>query len=539
MKLLLPTLLVLIIITASCRKEAVTVKNSDQKSALKSPEGSNVNISRAAISTFSNLMQASSSVNSHLNSGKTSDIPGTMMSGGSLRDKLIGAVHIQTDSMWLGDYAGRSFIGYADEFTMLPEWLGQKDNFYLGNLIRGNSIASLAMTPLSERLGHYESRPISASISLPGKVVSGMFNPNELNATQFYSKLLQDNGISGLQNASYNYSIQEFTYYDELRTVFGSNVKVNALFYGSNSTSTNGVLKIAGKTGLVAKFVQKNFTLDMDVPVKGELYENLDLNAVEGYWPAYISNITYGSTGILAIESDDDRQLVNNTFNKAFRVLGGLVSGTSDLTSAEISTINNSKMTIYFIGPNGAETVKKIFTVEELLGFIKKGSTFSAQTPGVPISFKMKSLKDNKTINNNFRIDVPVEKIWAKFSDPYEVQSAGSVRTAKQRLTFYADKELTAPIVAPASKGLTYRAIVHTYIYGQFGPQGIPQPYIVAPIRTIYNTNHQTSIEIKYNLGPVKTELLLLENPNYFSAPVLPSGLQNGTPNSGDWDIIR
>ena len=307
---------------------------------------------------------------------------------GSWRDRTIGAVHIRTDSMWLGDLAGRSFIGYADEFTMLPEWLGQKDNFYLGNLIKGNTISTLDLTPLSERLGQYESKPISASISLPGKTISGTFNPNELSASQFYSKLLQDNGMPNTQNAAYSYSLQEFTYYDELRTVFGSNVKVSALFYGSGSTSTNGVMKIAGKSGLVAKFVQKNFSLDMDIPEQGELYANLDLNAVDGYWPAYISNITYGSTGILVIESEENQQLVNSTFKKAFSVLGGLVSGTSELNSTEIATINNSMMKIYFIGPNGAEAVKRIVSVDELLGFIKKGSAFSAQTPGVPISFK-------------------------------------------------------------------------------------------------------------------------------------------------------
>jgi hypothetical protein len=536
----LTTALMFLIITVSCKKEAVVMKDNNQKTLLKSPEGSNVNITNASITTFSDWLQGASAVKSHLNSGKTSEIPDKLMSGGSWKDKIFGAVHIQKDSMWLGDFAGRSFIGYADEFTMLPEWLGQKDNFYLGNLIRGNTISSLDMTPLSERLGHYESRPISASISLPGKVVSGTFNPNDMTATQFYSKLLQDNGMGSMQTASYSYSLQEFTYYDELRTVFGSNVKVNALFYGSGSTSTNGVMKIAGKTGLVAKFVQKNFSLDMDIPEQGELYANLDLNAVEGYWPAYISTVTYGSTGILAIESDEDRQVVNSTFTKAFRVLGGLVSGTSDLSSSEIATINKSMMKIYFIGPNGAEVVKRILTVEELLDYIKKGANFSAQSPGVPISFKMKSLKDNKTINNNFRIDVPVEKVWAKVSEPYDIQTlTGNTKTAKSLLSFYADQDYTIPIIAPANINFSYRIICLTYLYGQFPPQGIPYPLMVAPIRAAYNTNHLTSLELKFNYLPPKTELKLLESPNYFSAPVTTAGLQTGAPNSGDWDIIR
>jgi hypothetical protein len=444
---LFSTLFLFIIVFSSCKKQTINIKSASQDIALKSPEGSNVSINNSgSLNAFNSWLQEPSFIKSHINSAKTSSLgaPDRLMYEGSWYDRTIGAVHIQKDSMWIGDFAGRSFIGYADEFTMLPEWLGQKDNFYLGNLIRGNSIASLDMIPLSERLGHYESRPISASVSFPGKNVSGMFNPNELSAAQFYSKLLQDNGLVNSQNAAYSYSLQEFTYYDELRTVFGSNVKVSALFYGSGSTSTNGVMKIAGKSGLVAKFVQKNFSLDMDIPEQGELYANLDLNAIEGYWPAYISNITYGSTGILVIESEENQDVVNSTFQKAFKVLGGLVSGTSELNSTEIATINNSTMKIYFIGPNGAEAVKRIVSVDELLGFIKKGSAFSAQTPGVPISFKMKSLKDNKTINNNFRIDAPFDKIYAKINVIQEGSLYGTY------LDFYGDQDARIPIVAPA-----------------------------------------------------------------------------------------
>ncbi|MBB6273900.1 hypothetical protein HDF26_004373 [Pedobacter cryoconitis] len=443
---LLSTLFLVIIVFSSCKKQAINIKSAGQNTELKSPEGGNVNINSGSLNAFHSWIQEGSFVKSRINSGKTSGVefPDRLMDNGSWNDRTIGAVHIRKDSMWLGDFAGRSFIGYADEFTMLPEWLGQKDNFYLGNLIKGNTISSLDMTPLSERLGQYESRPVSASVSLPGKTVSGIFNPNELSASQFYSKLLQDNGMPNTQNAAYSYSLQEFTYYDELRTVFGSNVKVSALFYGSGSTSTNGVLRIAKKSGLVAKFIQKNFSLDMDVPEQGELYANLDLNAVDGYWPAYISNITYGSTGILVIESDENQDVVNSTYKKAFNVLGGLVSGTSSLTSSETATINNSMMKIYFIGPNGAEAVKQIFSIDELVGFIKKGSSFSAQTPGVPISFKMKSLKDNKIINNNFRIDAPVEKLYVKLTKVTENNKS------KAYLNFYANQQATLPIIAPA-----------------------------------------------------------------------------------------
>ena len=56
----------------------------------------------------------------------------------------------------------------------------------------------------------------------------------------------------------------------------------------------------------------------------------------------------------------------------------------------------------------------------------------------------MKSLKDNKTINNNFRIDAPVEKIYVKLTRENEGNKT------KAYLNFYADPEAKLPIIAPA-----------------------------------------------------------------------------------------
>lgn len=435
--------LLLIIVLSGCSKQNNTeaIENGNKYSGLKPPEGGDIKITGANISTFN-----AAASNSQSNSNKVSSIG--IMSGPNDRPNTIAALHLNPADMWLGDQAGMSFTGYTDEFIMLPEWLGQQDNFYLGSLIKGNSIASVEMIPLSERLGDYESKPISASISLPLKTVTGIYNPTELRTSEFYSRLLTANAMPNAQKASFSYNIQEFTYYDELKTVFGSNSKVGALFFGSTSTTTNGTMKISKATGLVAKFTQKNFSLEMDDPENGELYSNLNLNALGGHWPAYISGITYGSTGILTIESAEDQEVVNNTYKKAFSVLGGLVSGGSNLTEAEKSTINRSTMKIYFVGPNGAESIKSIFSFDELAAYINKGANFSPQTPGVPISFKMKSLPDNKPLISNFKIDLPVDMIYVK----YRKRQVGNENTGfgvEMFVDSFADAKCKIPIITP------------------------------------------------------------------------------------------
>ena len=63
--------------------------------------------------------------------------------------------------------------------------------------------------------------------------------------------------------------------------------------------------KIAHKTGLIAKFIQKNFTVDMDIPLDGNLLlDNDAINLMEGFSPVYISSITYGRMGVITMESN-------------------------------------------------------------------------------------------------------------------------------------------------------------------------------------------------------------------------------------------
>ena len=152
-------LFLFLIIFSSCKKQKVNIKSADQNITLKSPEGSNVSMNSGSLNASNSWINESSFIKSQINSGKTSSlgVPDKLMFEGSWRDRTIGAVHIRPDSMWRGDLAGRSFIGYTDGFTMLPEWLGQKDNFYLGNLIKGNTISTVDLSPLSERLGQYAS----------------------------------------------------------------------------------------------------------------------------------------------------------------------------------------------------------------------------------------------------------------------------------------------------------------------------------------------------------------------------------------------
>ncbi|TDS08878.1 thiol-activated cytolysin family protein [Sphingobacterium paludis] len=272
--------------------------------------------------------------------------------------------------------------GYADEFVIIPEWLGRRDVFHLGSLIQGNTLQNLSFTPLSEREGHYESRPIFASVSFPAKTVSGSYLPDIMATTKFFSNIMQENNLSDMQNSTFRYEIKEFSYYNEVKTVFGSNVDVRALFYASNSSATAFSGRIQKTNGLIASFTQTNFTVDMDIPESGELYQNLNLDLLGNVYPAYINSVAYGSKGVLLIESEQDAEVLQTTFNKAFSVMGGLVSGSQSLASDEKNIIQNADLQIFFTGITGESVRRKIGSFDELISLIKTGTHFPHQHRG-------------------------------------------------------------------------------------------------------------------------------------------------------------
>lgn len=180
----------------------------------------------------------------------------------------------------------------------------------------GNSIQDLNYKPVFASLN-----PITVSLSIPAinqNTAITITNPS-LSATRaaVYNYLKT---ADFTQNGQLSYSIEQFSSYDELKVAFGSNVNSRNLF-GKNSSSTNveeGM--VARQSGFYVKFYQTSFTLDMDVP-NGSLVKDNNFDS-EGIEPVYVSSISYGRMGILAIETnekaEDAKRIINETFNKLF-----------------------------------------------------------------------------------------------------------------------------------------------------------------------------------------------------------------------------
>ncbi|HVI48588.1 MAG TPA: thiol-activated cytolysin family protein [Chitinophaga sp.] len=382
---------------------------------------------------------------------------------------MAGLPEITKDSIWQDGF-GRTLYAETTEMAMFQNTAMDR-LIFAGALLQGNSLADLDLKPIADYQGKV--KPITVSVSLSARRVSGTINNPSLSATRtFISDILSQNNI-GTQTAGYSFSMERFTAYDELKLAFGSNVKTGALFFKKESTSTETRTKIAKRSGLYVKFVQKNFTLDLDLPDKGNLMQDtVNLQGLSKYFPVYVSSITYGRMGILAIESDSSYEATYEAYNTAFKAL--FVSGTNTLTTEQKRIIDQADMRIYLVGTDGDGSVQTIRGLNEFLALATKGRTFSASAPGIPIYCSLSYLSDNSIVKTRFKVDISLDPVYARIEydnvqtkdeyfqsgrpdGPDYVTGTRSYTSADVFMRFYSDPAATKRTFPHANQSFYYK----------------------------------------------------------------------------------
>ncbi|MDV3558479.1 hemolysin [Elizabethkingia anophelis] len=318
-----------------------------------------------------------------------------------------------------------------------------------GSLLMGNSIQDLNYKPVFASLN-----PITVSLSIPAinqNTAITITNPS-LSATRaaVYNYLKT---ADFTQNGQLSYSIQQFSSYDELKVAFGSNVNSRNLF-GKNSSSTNveeGM--VARQSGFYVKFYQTSFTLDMDVP-NGSLVKDNNFDS-EGIESVYVSSISYGRMGILAIETnekaEDAKRIINETFNKLF------YKKQTNFSQEEKSFIEGADFNLYLVGGDGSTASQSFKGYEAFVNHVSQG-TFSKDQPGVPIFCSYSYLKDNSPVKTKFKFDIKRPPLYVKlvkenmkdinFNDP-DGGIYDNKKEAILKIYFYKNRSLVPTLPNP------------------------------------------------------------------------------------------
>jgi len=114
--------------------------------------------------------------------------------------------------------------------------------------------------------------------------------------------------------------------------------------------------------------------------------------------PAYIASVTYGRQLVLLIQSSMSSSDLEAAVKAAIQ--SGPNGGSVDISAKDINTLHYSTVSVLALG-GGSSYVPQLLTsdvasvLKNYHSYLQDGANFSKASPGVPISFTVRYLKDN------------------------------------------------------------------------------------------------------------------------------------------------
>ena len=175
------------------------------------------------------------------------------------------------------------------------------------------------------------------------------------------------------------------------------------------------------KTNLIISFSQSYFTVSAKRPdfpseyFEFGVFKPREIRARnymgEGNPPCFVSSVTYGRRFIVHVSSSISEEKVNAALNVVvnFATSGGHL----DLSAETKRVLNQSHTRVLVVGGSASDAVEFIDqpNPETLIELVRKGANISKESPGVPISYTVRFLSNNKTA----AVGIPAE--WTEVTE--------------------------------------------------------------------------------------------------------------------------
>jgi hypothetical protein len=111
--------------------------------------------------------------------------------------------------------------------------------------------------------------------------------------------------------------------------------------------------------------------------------------------PVYVSTVTYGRSLYFLISSNEESSRLKAAVESSFKI--GIVNGDATVAAERQRIMQDSDIRVLVLGGSGSSAVHvltgdKVAGIEKLL---REGADYSPSSPGVPISYQLRYLKDN------------------------------------------------------------------------------------------------------------------------------------------------
>lgn len=338
----------------------------------------------------------------------------------------------------------------------------QTSVIYPGSVLSGASIPTGAYTQIvgGERL------PATISVSLIGgdEVAAEIANPDRLSEVRSgINALLSQDGITGSLATAMTFESREVFSQEDLRLGVGANYKYDGVFSVDISSQFNYDSSDAVHE-ILLQFMQVYYTIDVDALAPGQFYaEAPDMSAYGEVCPVYVASVAYGRLAFMSISSTESTVSIKEALDAALEYGKHQGSIALDVESERVLRTCTIKSTIV-----GSDDSAAVLGYDAFLDFIASGSGFTAESPGSPVSYTLKYVRDNSIASVLLYSEYTVRQ--AIFRDGTDLSAAGVYRVTVDRYGLTTNSD-------PGSEGEIYGQIVGGVRDGADIPSGAADRY--------------------------------------------------------------
>ncbi|MBI4788789.1 MAG: thiol-activated cytolysin family protein [Chloroflexi bacterium] len=276
--------------------------------------------------------------------------------------------------------------------------LGLNDDLiWPGNLIQGGQVNDFVYIPISTKRA-----PLTISISAEGSsntsagITEIVTAPELSTMRQGIANLLKKAiGPNTKLAARVDFSKEEVFSESQVNTALSA-----AVSYGVGSVKTDFSWDTnKNMHRIVAKYTQVYFTVDVNTPASpADVFDpaasiaSIQAAMPQGSTPLYVSSVSYGMMALMFMESNFSAEEMKVAMDLAYK---GAVDAkvNASYTSKQILQSSKLKVLVYGGSTAGLKNIEQGF--DGFMKVIAASHTYSPDSPGVPISYRFRSLADN------------------------------------------------------------------------------------------------------------------------------------------------
>ena len=263
-------------------------------------------------------------------------------------------------------------------------YLGMNDDvIWPGNLVRGDQADSYVYEPITARRA-----PITLSISLESSSIGGELS--EVVAAPSLSRVRQ--GINDLVDrvfvedthvpAQVDFSYQQVHSASQMSLFVGADLG----YCGGSLSTTFNWDEQSTATRIMARYTQVYYSIDIDTPPSPRALFADDLTATElaatlpaGSCPLYVAGVKYGMMAIMCIETQFTSSQMQLALDFGY-------------TAAEVLQQSSIRIMVYGGSTGG---IGELNGFDAFMDIIGASTQFTAESPGVPLLYKFRHVRDN------------------------------------------------------------------------------------------------------------------------------------------------